>query len=186
MTYVLLGAVSFVFFYLFDVFNIKGKSLLKVSFAIIGLITFIYSSYKIAFLGSNVSFHKGIRLISALLFLISLFLLFYSLFLELPFKKTYGGKDYNNGLITTGTYALCRHPGVLWFFFMFIFLFFYTGSTLLLMAGLIWTSLDVLYVYLQEKYFFQDMFKDYKKYKKTTPMLIPNLESIKRCFKTIK
>lgn len=186
MIYIALGAISFVFFYMFDVFNMKGKTSLKITFALIGLITFIYSSYKTAFQGVRIYFNEGIRLISALLFLIFLFLLFYSLFLELPFKKTYGAKDYNGGLITTGTYALCRHPGVLWFFFMFIFLFFYTGSVLLLIAGLIWTSLDVLYVYLQEKYFFQEMFKGYKEYKNNTPMLIPNLESIKKCINTIK
>ncbi len=186
MIYIVLGGISFVFFYMFDAFNIKGKTSLKITFGITGLITFIYSSYKVAFLGYRIYFNSAIRLISALLFLVFLFLLFYSLFLELPFKKTYGAKDYNDGLITTGTYALCRHPGVLWFFFMFIFLFFYTGCIFLLIAGLIWTSFDVLYVYLQEKYFFQEMFKGYKHYKTHTPMLIPNIKSIKECLTTIK
>ncbi len=186
MEFILTGGFSFILFYLFDYFNMKGKVLYKIACAFSGLVLIIYSTINIPNFNKNYYIGNSLRNFFLLLSLIFLFLLIYSLFLELPFSKTYGGKKYNDGLVDTGTYALCRHPGVLWFFFMYLFYALYTESVPLLMAGLIWTSLDVIYVVLQEKYFFIKIFKDYEEYKKSTPMLIPNVESWKRCFKTIK
>ena len=99
--------------------------------------------------------------------------------------KTYGKVQHSTQLVDTGTYALCRHPGVLWFGFLFLFLFCTTGSILLIPAGIIWTGIDILHVYLQEKWFFCNLFPEYQSYIKTTPMLIPTKASIKKCRATL-
>lgn len=185
MGYIILGIFSFILFFLFDVFNLKGMATFKRLCGLAGLISLGYSTYKLAFLGSRITIYPFVSQISILMSLLCLFLLIYSLFLELPFQKTYGGSEFHNGLVDTGTYALCRHPGVIWFFLFFIFLFLTTGSSWLLLAGILWTGLDVIYVILQEKCFFEKVFKEYTNYKKSTPMLIPNARSIKRCLNTI-
>ncbi len=180
MGYIIFGSLSFVFFYLFDYLNDKGKQSIKIISALTGLIVIICGTIGIATLEERSLGSTGFIFIYLILALFFLLALVYSLFLELPFNKTYGGEDFHTGLITTGTYSLCRHPGVLWFFFMYLFYGLYLSSEMMLLACFIWTGLDVVYVILQEKYFFVKNFSDYGKYQKSTPMLIPNIKSIRR------
>ncbi|MBI4310887.1 MAG: hypothetical protein HY681_03805 [Chloroflexi bacterium] len=113
-------------------------------------------------------------------------LLAYSLFFELPTKKTYAEAGSSNQLVTTGTYALTRHPGVLWYTFGMVALTMATRSTALLIAAPLWVFLDVLHVVVQDRVFFPKMFSDYPQYQRTTPMLIPTLQSIEACVKTVR
>ncbi len=183
MIYIVFGSLSFVLFYLFDYLNDKGSKSLKIISGLMGLIFIIYGTVGIRFLSESSPVRHGFSLLYLIFALIFLLALCYSLFLELPFSKTYGGKEFYKGLVTTGTYSLCRHPGVLWFFFMYFFYSLYLGSGIMLLACIIWTLLDVIYVILQEKYFFAKNFLDYGEYQKITPMLIPNIKSIKEFIK---
>lgn len=38
----------------------------------------------------------------------------YSLLIEIPLRKAWLREGYTDVLVTTGTYSLIRHPGVLW------------------------------------------------------------------------
>lgn len=167
-------------------YTLKNKSIKKKTFGIIGLGLLVYSAITVIVVSRKVYISVLLRIGAGSLFLIFAFLLVYSLFLELPFVKTYGKKKFNDELVDTGTYALCRHPGVLWFGFVFFFLSITTGAQLLFAAGVVWTGLDVLHIYLQEKLFFPKMFPKYKEYINTTPMLLPTKESIKKCLTTMK
>jgi len=185
MRYILIGTMAFVFFFFFDIYTLKNEVVKKKIFGVMGLVPFIYSAIMVTVSWDKIDFPLPLRIVAFVLWLGVTFLLIYSLFLELPFVKTYGRMQHNNELVSTGTYALCRHPGVLWFGFLFLFLFATTGSVLLIPAGIIWTCVDVLYVYLQEKLFFYKIFPGYKAYMKNTPMLIPTKASIKKCISTL-
>ena len=185
MFYIVLGSTAFLFLFLFDIFTLREEQFKKKVFGLIGVGLLIYSAIMLTIVSPKISFPLSIKLSAGLGWFISLCLLIYSLFLELPFVKTYGKKEHNNKLVDTGTYALCRHPGVLWFGFMFFFFFLLTGAKLIFVAGLIWTGLDVMHVYIQEKLFFPKMFPEYSLYIKQTPMLIPTIYSIKKCISTI-
>lgn len=115
---------------------------------------------------------------------IFLFLFFYSLFINLPFRKTYVAPGVGNELIRTGTYALVRHPGVLWYAFFLISLILVSESELLLIASPIWLAMDILHVIIQDKFLFGKMFEDYDDYRRETPMLIPTVRSIGLCLRT--
>ncbi|WP_426350135.1 methyltransferase family protein [Alloiococcus sp. CFN-8] len=180
MKYIILGSLSFIFFYLFDYLNDKGRQSLKIISGLLGLIMMFYGTIGITFLGNVPSEASGLNWLYLILAVLFLLCLIYSLFLELPFTKTYGGSEFHTGLVKTGTYSLCRHPGVLWFFFMYFFYALYLESGIMLMASFIWTFIDVIYVILQEKYFFIKNFSDYGEYQRVTPMLIPNIKSIKK------
>jgi protein-S-isoprenylcysteine O-methyltransferase Ste14 len=185
MRYILIGTTAFIFFFFFDIYTLKNEGVKKKIFGIMGLGTFIYSAVMIILRSDKIEILLPIRISSFVLWLGVTLLLIYSLFLELPFVKTYGKMQHNTELVDTGTYALCRHPGVLWFGFLFLFLFSTTGAVLLIPAGVIWTIIDILYVYLQEKLFFYKIFPEYKAYIKTTPMLIPTRASMKKCIATL-
>ncbi|ERJ11990.1 methyltransferase [Haloplasma contractile] len=185
MIYVLIGIFSFVLMFLFDVFTLYDRPYLKRFFGIIGLSLFIYSTIQVIVHSDRINLPLEVQLVAGILCLLSLLLLVFSLFIEVSFIKTYGNETHNNNLVNTGTYALCRHPGVLWFAFIFLFLFLFTGAELLIIAGISWTLMDVIYILLQERYIFNHMFKSYPEYQKTTPMLIPNRTSINKCIETI-
>ncbi len=118
--------------------------------------------------------------------LISLPLLIYSLFINLPFRKTYVATGVSDKLIRTGLYALVRHPGVHWFILLVLSLILVSKSSLLLIAAPTFILLDVVLVIVQDKFFFGRMFDGYDSYRQETPMLVPNRKSISACIRTIK
>jgi len=145
---------------------------------------FLYATVRIYRESEAIRFGPIVTIPAWVLTGLFILLLIYSLFLEVHFTKTYGKKEHNSELVTTGTYALSRHPGVLWLFLVFMGLFLATGRSSLFMAGFVFTVINIFYVVLQEVAIFPKLFKDYGDYQKTTPFLLPTLESIKRMFKT--
>jgi len=185
MKYIITGSIAFLFFVVFDYYTLYNKGRKKKLYGLAGLSLFIYSAVMTIITSETIRFPVTIRFIGGILWVLFLFMLIYSLFLELPFVKTYGKEVHSRDLVDKGTYGLCRHPGVLWFGLLFLSVFLTTGAVLIALGGIIWTSIDVFHVYLQEKIFFCKMFEGYENYMKTTPMLIPNKNSIKKCKDTI-
>lgn len=185
MIYIMTGSFAFLLFIVFDYYTLYNAGLKKKFFGATGLALFIYSAIMTIVTSDTIKLPTYLRIIAAICWVIFLAMLIYSLFLELPFVKTYGEEQHSRDLVDTGTYGLCRHPGVLWFGLLFLFTFLATGAVLIAVAGIIWTSIDVFHVYLQEKIFFCKMFEGYNTYMKTTPMLIPNINSIRKCKETI-
>jgi protein-S-isoprenylcysteine O-methyltransferase Ste14 len=126
------------------------------------------------------------RWIFGILSAISLVLMLYSLFFALPFKKTYMEGQCPGTVVDRGMYALCRHPGVIWFCFFYLFLFFATGIRLLILAWIIWTVMDVIHVYVQDRWIFPKSLIKYDLYKTKTPFLIPSKISIRQCITTFR
>jgi len=112
-------------------------------------------------------------------------LLIYSLFVEIPFAATYTQPAGNRQLVTGGTYALVRHPGVLWLGLALLGLVLVSQRRLLLIAGAVWLALDAVYVWLQEALLLRRAFSGYAAYQRTTPMLVPTRQSISRCLHTL-
>lgn len=114
--------------------------------------------------------------------LVSLALLVYTLFFALPFGKTY--VTTTTQVCDWGMYALCRHPGVLWFFAFYLCLYglLPTGESFwfFLMANV----LNLAYVILQDTLIFPRTFPGYRDYQGTTPFLLPTFSSMKRCVAT--
>ena len=121
-------------------------------------------------------------LILAIMFFL---LLIYTLFFALPFTETYVEQDAHK-TYDKKMYALCRHPGVLWFagFYMCLWLAF--GTKPMLVMALWFSFLNFCYVVLQDFYTFPKIFSDYRDYQKHVPFLIPNGKSLKRCLDTFK
>lgn len=185
MIFVIIGAVGFVILFFFDLAALKKVRFLKTVIWIVGYGLIAYSLNVIIRRGAQFVIPTSIKITGIVFSTIFTILLIYSLLIEIPFKRTYLDKGAGSKLITTGTYALVRHPGVLWFILFLIGLFLATGSRILLIATPVWWFMDILYVVIQDKYYFPKQFGDaYKKYQKEVPLLIPNKVSIKRCLTT--
>lgn len=113
-------------------------------------------------------------------------LLAYSLFFEIPFASTYAQPGTSGQLVTTGTYALVRHPGVLWLGLFLAGLTLASRVRLMLVAGGVWLVLDAFYVWLQEVFLFRKMFPGYAAYQRTTPMLLPTRQSLANCLRSLR
>ena len=177
MIYLGIGILGFVLLLMFDLCSLCKKNHLKYLFGVSGFLLIAVSSILIVVDFSSYLEINGIyRIASLVIALISFLLLVYSVFIEVG-RKTYKLKN-EHALVTNGTYALTRHPGVLWMLLLYIFGAIFFQNLLAIYAALIWTFVNIVYVTIQERFIFNKIFDNYDKYRESTPMLLPNYNSI--------
>ena len=106
--------------------------------------------------------------------------LIYCLFFALPFQETYTAPENGRPAYTGGAYALCRHPGVLCFFAMYLFWGLAARPSDLLWVGMTFSVLNGLYAWFQDRVTFPKTFCNYETYRAKAPFLLPNPASIRR------
>ncbi len=180
MIYIILGVCTFLVAYWFDFVSFKKIPLAKLILGGTAGFLGIYSLAMVCLRTERLNLPGYLSFLGWFLLFVSAFLLLFSLFWEIPLGKTYLVKGVGDELIKTGTYALVRHPGVIWYTLFLIALLLISSSQLLLIALPIWIFMDILYVFIQEKFYFSRMFPGYEEYKKETPMLIPTRRSFVR------
>jgi len=187
MIYIAAGILGFIVIHIFDIVSLKKiPSGVKPCVWIVGSGLLGYSLVMLC-LGSNIlllplwATWLGWGLLT-----LSLFLLVYSLFINLPFHKTYIATGIGDKLIKSGLYTLVRHPGVIWFILFMLSLILVSRSSLLLIAAPIFIVLDVVLAIVQDKFFFVRMFDGYKRYQQETPMMVPNRQSISTFIKGLR
>ncbi len=186
MRYVALGAVAFIIAWFFDLAALQRIRYLKQIIGLAFVVLFGYALIMVATHPDKLPLPAWLSYAGWPFLVTSGFLLIYSLFLEIPFRQTYADAGVGDKLVKTGTYALVRHPGVLWLALVLLALVLVSRSRLLLLAAPLWVFLDVLYVWLQERFFFGRMFPGYAQYKRETPMLLPTPASIARCWQSFR
>ncbi len=177
MSGLIFGIFGFLFFLLFDFMMIHKKTKIMYLFLVLGLGLFLHSTFVLINSSWSMSIPLGLRIISLGLSLLFFILVIYSVFIEVGI---FALRKQSSKLVTSGTYALVRHPGVLWLFLAYLFLSLYFERPWLLIASFIWTIVNALYVFTQEHWILPKLFHDYEIYKQKTPMLIPNKGSLKR------
>jgi protein-S-isoprenylcysteine O-methyltransferase Ste14 len=186
MRYILLGVLAFLIAFFFDLAAIKHIPYLKQIIGLAAALLFGYSLVMVALHPVKLQIPALFSCAGWPFLTISGFLLVYSLFIEIPFQKTYSATGVGDELVKTGTYALVRHPGVLWFALFLASFVLVSRSRLLLLAMPAWLFMDVLYVWIQERFFFGRMFPGYEQYRKETPMLIPTPTSVIQCWRSVR
>jgi protein-S-isoprenylcysteine O-methyltransferase Ste14 len=185
MGFILLGCLAFVIAYFYDLAALKNIAYLKQAIGLTFTSLFGVSVPMVCLRAERLLLPSWLSWLGWPLLVLAALLLTYSIFLEIPFKQTYATDGVGEKLVKTGTYALVRHPGVLWFGLLLLALIAISRSRLLLIAAPVWFLMDVLYVWIQERFYFGKMFPGYEQYKQETPMLIPTRKSIIRCAKTM-
>ena len=185
---VVLGIVAFVCYFIYD-WNESGKKLRHFhGLFLAGSIILCLATIVLVLEGYHCIGYKGTyQIVFGILCLLSFCVLIYTLFFALPMKETYVAvHNEKPSVCDTGMYALCRHPGVLWFAGFYFCLWLAFGSGALLCMAVWFSSLNVAYIILQDYYTFPRIFSDYGEYKKRVPFLFPNGKSLKRCLDTFK
>ena len=184
MIYIILGSLGFLVIHLLDIVSLKRIPVAKPVTWIVGSGLLAYSVIMVCFVPDKLPLPIWSTWLGWALLSISIFLLIYSLFINLPFRKTYVTTGVGDKLITTGLYALVRHPWVHCFILFLLSLVLVSRSSLLLIASPIWILLCILLVVIQDKFLFGRMFDGYDTYRQQAPMLLPNRKSISAFMRT--
>lgn len=108
-----------------------------------------------------------------------LLLLVYTLFFALPVREAYVDQPLRRPACTSGVYALCRHPGVLWFVGLYLCLV--PAMGLPLGAAVFYSGCNLTLVVFEDLCVFPTRLADYEDYRRTTPFLLPTPRSIRTC-----
>ncbi|MFC1994100.1 hypothetical protein ACFLVI_02435 [Chloroflexota bacterium] len=186
MEYIVMGLLGFLCGYLSDLFSLKRIPGAKQLLGAVALGLISYSLVMVCLKSNSLLLPLWATWVGWLLFPLSLILLMYSLIIEIPLKKTYMADGTGQMLIRSGTYALVRHPGVLAYALLLLSLFLVSKSELLLIAAPVWLLVDILWVLAQDRFILDKAFPEYKSYRKETPVLFPNMDSINAFLHTFK
>ena len=116
----LAGIGAFALFFLYDWNRIFWKKRWMTSFFSAGCI--ILAVTGVLFIWEAFHSGRGLRLLWLIPAAASLCALIYALFFALPFDDTYRKEAAGGRVCRSGLYGYCRHPGILAFFFCFLFL----------------------------------------------------------------
>ncbi len=186
MIYIAIGALGFLIIHLFDIVSLKRIPGAKPGTWILGSGLLIYSLLMACLQSDKLLLPMWSAWLGWGLLFVSFSLLVYSLFINLPFRKTYVTTGVSSKLIKTGLYALVRHPWVHCFTLLLLSLVLVSRSSLLLVASPIWILLYILLVVIQDKFLSGRMFDGYDTCRQETPMLLPNRRSISAFVNSVK
>lgn len=186
MIYITVGCLGFLIIHLFDIVSLKRLTGAKPFTWILGSGLLVYALVIACLQSDKLLLPTWSSWLGWALLSTSFLLLLYSLFFNLPFRKTYIATGVGDKLIRTGLYALVRHPGVDWFILLLFSLVLVSKSSLLLIAAPIFILLDIVLVVVQDKFFLGRMFDSYESYRQETPMLVPNRQSLNAFVNSLK
>ena len=186
MIYVAVGCLGFLLIHLFDIVSLKRLPWAKPFTWILGSGLLVYALAIVCLRSDKLPLPTWSTWLGWVLLTISLLLLIYSLFVNLPFRKTYIATGVGDKLITTGLYALVRHPWIHCFTLVLLSLVLVSKSSLLLIAAPIFILLPIVLAVIQDKFVFGRMFDGYESYQRETPMLVPNRQSLNAFINSLK
>lgn len=176
-----LGVLGFLCYFLYDVNSVGRIAGWMNRLFMIGTILIVVATSVLFWKRRSVLFQTPMDLLWMAGGVFFLYLLIYTLFFALPFDETYVKESRYRKAYTEGVYALCRHPGVLWFAGMYLFATLLWKSLEGLIFFVVMVILNIFYVIFQDYYSFPKTFSNYREYQRSTPFLIPNRKSIQQC-----
>jgi protein-S-isoprenylcysteine O-methyltransferase Ste14 len=185
MASLVLGTMAYACAACFDLAALAGNKNLKRSAGMAALVAFTVAFIWAIKTGPTLAVPRLLSILSWPLIVLGAALLLYSLFLEIPFTVTYVSHNAPSAIVRTGTYALCRHPGVLWMGLFLIGAALASASRTMLWAALLWWAVDFLYAWWQDRWLFPRQFPEYRVYQREAPMFIPTRASMARCLATL-
>ena len=163
-----------------------GRQAVKLAFTVAAAAAFGGAFIRLAALSSTIPLPLGVRIAGLILCVPCFFLLVYSHFFEVPPLLSYGPADRERQVFSRGTYALVRHPGVLWLLLFHACAAAACASRLLALSIPFWNTANLLIAVLEDAVFFPRIFGSaYLDYRRKVPFVLPTPSSIRKCMATI-
>jgi len=186
MISLILGLAAFMLYFLYDINSVTRQYRLPNLFFAVGTVLLGIATVLDLIVAFNAGCFSGALDYTLLLGACVCFAaLIYCLFFALPFKETYAGKNSVRCVCSEGVYGLCRHPGILCFMGMEILMGLAALPCGMIFRGLLFSFLNLVYAYFQDRFSFPKMFSDYSDYQKKVPFLIPGRAAFRRIRKTL-
>ena len=185
MEYILIGILGFLAGYAFELVSGKRLPGVRPALFLVAAGLLLYSLVMICLTSGRLWLPTWAVALGWVTLPISSLLFIRSLFFELPIEATLGTSKFESYLVTTGTYAIVRHPTVPLFLLVLASLLLVSRASLLLIAIPIWGTLDILWIFLQERLVLSKIFPDYEQYRESTPMLIPGRRTMRAFRKAV-
>lgn len=181
------GSLSFVLFLVYDLNQLYWKRRVLQPLFLLGCL-FLAGATASLYLktGPSMTLTFPLPLFMGGMTLLSLLGWAYSLFGALPFGRTYLPLAGPGQLQDRGMYAMSRHPGAVWMLLFYLFFWLTTGRPLIFWAGVVFGSLNVLYVWIQDWLIFPKSIEGYEVYRERVPFLFPSSQSIQAGLDTLK
>ncbi|NLA87032.1 MAG: hypothetical protein GX847_07075 [Clostridiales bacterium] len=168
-----LGLAAFIMFFVGDLNDWRyHKRLLKPSF-FAGTVLLAVSTFGFCLTGES-ALPPVSRFAFIALALIFVILTFYSVFSVVFMSSGTGERSVYSGRL----YALCRHPGFL--FFVPLYLCLWPAFGFPLYAVIIYSVLNLLLIIFEDALVFPALLRGYDNYKQEVPFILPTPASIKR------
>lgn len=159
-----------------DLLQIRKKSILSRNVRRAGYLL-VLASFVLIALSSTLDTRPSLLFLGTAIF--SGILLLWSVFFEFDIER----KKHDipeNGLVTTGSYRFCRHPGFWWFALFSLSLGFLRGISAYFFTILLMNLMNLLLIFIQDRYIFPKVFQGYDEYRKQVPFLVPRIPKAMR------
>lgn len=176
----LLILLSFAVMVFSDLLKMRGRNAAGKALFAAGAVTLIAAGLRAALLGPWFQVPGVLRVLLFALAALGLWGEYVALFVSLPAGDTYLSGKAAGQLVDSGLYALCRHPGGLFFPLMSISLALGLGNRGLLLGSLLASLLNLLYVWFQDRVVFPQTIAGYDSYRQRVPFLVPTAQSLAR------
>lgn len=182
MVYLSIGVLGFVLYYLYDINSVIWQNRF-----LHYLFTLGTSFQLIASIGLLVKYFDkfNFNVLWIITGVYNLILLIYSLFFALPFETTYIKENHERKVYRKGVYSLSRHPGVLFHMGTYFSIALLYQTFMVSLSAIIWITMNIIYIIIQDAWTFPHTFVDYSSYKKETPFLVPSHKSLRKCIKSL-
>jgi protein-S-isoprenylcysteine O-methyltransferase Ste14 len=187
MLYVFAGALAFVLLCAADLLFLRGTVVGKAAAFSAASASFVFGFAGSITMSRPLGLPHALRAAGWVLGAVTFLLVVFSLVVEVPTLYLYLTSGRERKLVTTGFYAMSRHPGVVWFSLFMVSLAAATDARTLAIATPVWIAMDVLHVTWQERVYLVRVYGDeYRRYQAEVPMLIPRLASIRRGIESLR
>lgn len=181
----ILIVAAYVLFILYDWYCVKQPKVHSIDrlFWAAGLMV---AAATVCFIGKSVKHMYGFpSVLLLILAAVALVGMVIALFFTLP-KDTYTKPGRRRKTYKGKLYALCRHPGVLFYCLFYVLLWLAMPSPHGAIELILFCVGNIIYMVIQDLWSFPIIFYDYDEYKKRTPMFFPTIKSIRRCIHSYK
>jgi protein-S-isoprenylcysteine O-methyltransferase Ste14 len=181
MTATLVGVAGFLVLLWVEPAGLAGRRILERALLASGRAMVVGAHLLALLLSPYLSVPAGLRFAGTPVALAGFLLLLQSLVFELPVDRSTGRPGGPRRLTSTGTYALVRHPGVLWFALWMAGLAAVSGARDILFAAPVWIATNAAYAWAEDRFTFPRMFgAAYEAYRRQVPMFLPTRASLVR------
>jgi protein-S-isoprenylcysteine O-methyltransferase Ste14 len=174
-----LGAVLLIMFgfacgIMHDVASYRRVHLLKIPLVILSMFSYIIGGWMLVEKSPRVALPSSVRCTAAFVSGAAFLGMVYSIAIEIPFRKAWIERGHTSQLVSSGTYSVSRHPGVLWASVWVPGVAMASGSKDLLVWWPMIIAGDVVYVWIEDRFILPRVFgQEYREYQGRVPFILP-------------